>query len=401
MVDSKDLNVAYDLLGAIVDQDLASVKRLVAEHDWLIADRVPESDDTWLQTACRRKNLALVGLMLDLGFNPSPLPGKSGSYPLTVSVTHKLRQITEMLLARGANPNLDRPLIAAINLNPVDDALTYVKLLVEHGCDLNRIYDLYGDMDNGFTALDWAKDKPAIAEFIRSKGGLTANELRSGKRPPAGTSQEAEESPKTVATKLSQRADDEVIAHFEKTVGPASKKSLIQIVPTGVPIGIHFIPPKGNRKHLTLFTNGLSTEPMNTPEGAEEYRYAELFIELPGDWKIKEVKDMRWAWPLYWLRKMAQYPHNADTWLGGPVTLMANDDPPQPLWPGSKFTTLLLFAESSFQRSDGNTVQLYRMIPLYTSEREYELKHGLKRFMQALDKNEVPFIVDIDRKPFV
>ncbi len=139
---------------------------------------------------------------------------------------------------------------------------------------------------------------------------------------------------------------------------------------------------------------------MNAPVGAEEYRIAELFIELPGDWKIKEVKDMRWAWPLYWLRKMAQYPHNANTWLGGPVTLTANDDPPQPLWPGSKFTTLLLFAESSFQRSDGNTVQLYRLIPLYTSEREYELKHGLKRFMQALDKNEVPFIVDIDRKPF-
>ena len=94
------------------------------------------------------------------------------------------------------------------------------------------------------------------------------------------------------------------------------------------------------------------------------------------------------------------YPHNAETWLGGPVTLMANDEPPQPLWPGSKFTTLLLFAESSFQRNDGKAVQLYRLIPLYTSERENELKHGLKRLMQALDRNEVPFIVDINRKPF-
>ncbi len=97
---------------------------------------------------------------------------------------------------------------------------------------------------------------------------------------------------------------------------------------------------------------------------------------------------------------MAQYPHNADAWLGAPVTLMANDEPPKPLWPGSEFTTQMLFAESSFERSDGNTVQLYRMIPLYTSEREYELQHGLKRFMQALDKNKVPFIVDIHRKPF-
>ena len=140
---------------------------------------------------------------------------------------------------------------------------------------------------------------------------------------------------------------------------------------------------------------------MNAPEGGEDYRLAELFIELPGDWKIKEVKDMLWAWPLYWLRKMAQYPHASDTWLGGPVTLMANQDPPKPLWPNSKFTTLLLVAESSFLRGDGNTVHLYRMIPLYTSERTFELKRGLKRFMQALDQHKVPFVVDVDRQPFV
>lgn len=86
-------------------------------------------------------------------------------------------------------------------------------------------------------------------------------------------------------------------------------------MPTGLPIGIHVIPPQGNRKHMTLFTNGLSAEPKHVPEGAEECRFAELFIELPGDWQIKQVKDLRWAWPLYWLRKLAQYPHNADTSL--------------------------------------------------------------------------------------
>lgn len=42
-------------------------------------------------------------------------------------------------------------------------------------------------------------------------------------------------------------------------------------------------PPKDNRKHLTLFTNGLSSEAMRVPNDAEDYRYAELFMELPGE----------------------------------------------------------------------------------------------------------------------
>ena len=192
----------------------------------------------------------------------------------------------------------------------------------------------------------------------------------------------------------------ELIAHFEKTIGPASKKSLIQIIPTGIPVGIHTIAPAGNRKHMTLFTNGMSTKPMNVPAGAEDYRFAEIYIDLPGDWKIREVKEMSWAWPLHWLRKMAQYPDNGDTWLGAPITLIADEDPPKPLYKGCPFSALFLFADSSFKRSDGKMVQLYRMIPLFASERDYELKHGLNKFMQAMDKHEVPRIIDMNRKPF-
>ena len=71
---------------------------------------------------------------------------------------------------------------------------------------------------------------------------------------------------------------------------------------------------------------------------------------------------------------MAQYPDNGDTWLGAPITLIADEDPPKPLYKGCPFSAFLLFADSSFKRSDGNMVQLYRMIPLFASERAYELK---------------------------
>lgn len=372
---------------AIRDADVEGAVKVIKRHPDIV-DLPQRSTTTWMQEAAARGDIHLAKAMLDAGCKlnvTNQEPDKST--PLETAIRENNVEMTRLFLERGADPNLGKPMVSAIGrTNVVGDEI--LKLLLRHGADVNRHYDSELP-EYAFTVLDRAQTEE-IRQVLLQHGAKTSAELCAEKgHSPANDSE-------TTAVDVRQ----EIITHFEQSIVPASKKSLIQIVPTGVPIGIHFIPPKDNRKHLTLFTNGLSSEPMNAPVGAEEYRYAELFIELPGDWKIKEVKDMRWAWPLYWLRKMAQYPHNADTWLGGPVTLMANDDPPQPLWPGSKFTTLLLFAESSFQRSDGNTVQLYRLIPLYTSEREYELKHGLKRFMQALDKNEVPFIVDIDRKPF-
>lgn len=99
---------------------------------------------------------------------------------------------------------------------------------------------------------------------------------------------------------------------------------------------------------------------MKTPKGQEEFPFAELFIQLPGDWQYTSP-DPNWSWPIHSLRKIAQYPHNNDTWLGGPVASVANDDPPQPLAPNTNMTSLLLIAEHSFDRQADKTVQLYRL----------------------------------------
>ena len=121
-------------------------------------------------------------LLLDLGFPLNPTLQGSEGQPLETAIDYHDLNAFEKLLKRSADPNIGRPMIGAIKLNDEHEGLRLVKLLFEYGCDLNRIYDLFGDIDNGFTALDWAKDKPAIAEYIRSKGGMTANEVRNGKK---------------------------------------------------------------------------------------------------------------------------------------------------------------------------------------------------------------------------
>lgn len=192
-------------------------------------------------------------------------------------------------------------------------------------------------------------------------------------------------------------ASEEVLAYFAENFGTVSTRPVLQ-VDLGHPVTVYAIEPQGDRKHLTLFTAGLSSKEMTVPQGQDDYALAELFIELPGDWSYRNLADLSAAWPVVWLSKTAQYPHENETWLGGFATIIANEDPPQPLAPNIRFTSLLLLAEKDFVRSDGRTVQVYRVSPLYTAERELEIQQGIPALLRAFDRQNVPFIVDLHRK---
>jgi hypothetical protein len=189
---------------------------------------------------------------------------------------------------------------------------------------------------------------------------------------------------------------DEVVQYFRDNFGEVDPRALIEIVPMGHPVTIHLIRPTESRTHLMLFTTGLSSKRMNVPSRLTDYALAELLVQLPADWKY-ESSQTQWQWPVEWLRRIAQYPHVNKTMLGGPVTIIANDDPPKPLGPNTNFTSLLMIAEKSFQRTDGETVQLYRVFPIYTDERELEIREGTQELIRSFDRHDVPFIVDLDR----
>jgi hypothetical protein len=192
----------------------------------------------------------------------------------------------------------------------------------------------------------------------------------------------------------------EVVAYFEEHFGPPQPQSQIEIVPTDPPISIHVIPAAEDRKYVTLFTTGMSAQAMNVPEGTDDFRFAELFIQLPANWPIdkKSLSSSKHGWPINWLRSIAKYPHQNSTWLGGPVTIIANGEPPEPLAPGLKFTSFLIMAEENVATSDGRTIYLYRLTPLYTEERQLEIKKGIPALVRALDERGVSLVVDLNRK---
>jgi hypothetical protein len=379
----EEIEIGQEFNLAIERGNIDLCRAMCGDYPWLITDHTWHDykgyRPTWIKVPARSGNISMMAFLLDQGFDVNALSGKEQSSALGSAVSMGHYEMAEFLLSRGADPNLSRPLIGALNMEPTEKTMKFVKLLVENGCDVNRLYDLYGDISKGFTALDWTKD-PEVIAYLRSKGAKTAKELSGDKPKPS----------------LAENVLDEVVEYFRENFGEVDKRAIIEIVPTGFPVAIHAVRPAGDRKRLTLFTTGLSSKRMNVPPKLSGFAFAELFIELPGDWNY-ESPEAQWQWPVEWLRRIARYPHDNNTCLGGPLTIIANDDPPKPLGPNTNFTCVLIIAEKSFKRTDGETVQLYRVVPIYTDERELELREGAPALMRAFDRNDVPFIVDLGR----
>ncbi len=363
---------------AIESADRATFKRLVSQHRKILHE-VRLFGQPLLNAVARKDDVELTAFLLDEGMEINPPEVKRGCpSALVAALHHDALGAAEFLLERGSDPNEDRTLISAINAKKY--SLQFVKLLVEHGADIYRCFSFGPNAT--VNALSWAigNGKHDIADYLRSKGAVMPDEQAS--------------SPSHLSL------DEELVAYFKVHFGPVQPRALIEIVPVEPAIAIHVVPAASDRNYITLFTTGMSELPMTVPKGGDDrFRYAELFIQLPADWPLakESLGDKKHGWPIHWLRTTAKYPHQNDTWLGGAVTILANDDPPKPIAPKTKFTSMLLLAERSFVSRDGRTIQLYRMTPLYTEERDLEIRKGIGALMQAFDKKNIPFVVDMNR----
>ncbi len=361
-------------LQAAIDRDKTLVQR-----GWRNGTR------SWIQMACNHSSYeSTIPVLLELGADIDAgdvtRPRNNALYSAVVDCD--IDQV-KFLLERGASPQMKPDLVWSAVV-AMKNQLELVKLLDQYGADIHCV------LEGGFSGrygnpLSLAKDYGLddVVRYLESRGCII---------PPRD---EVEDEEPIVA---SLAPSQHIIDHFAKTIGAPEQLSLIQIVPTGIPIAIHAIPANEHHRFVTLFTTGMSEYPMKVPAGAEEYARAELYIQLPADWKYREYADPNWGWPQQWLRSMAQYPQQHGTWLGGPVTLVANEEPPRPLAPNTKFTTLLLLADQSLTADDGKKIWLYRMTPLYTEERQLEIDHGIPALLNAFDAHDVPMIVDMNRK---
>jgi hypothetical protein len=170
--------------------------------------------------------------------------------------------------------------------------------------------------------------------------------------------------------------------HIERHLGKP-QSVFHEILSDLVHIDIHVIRPAPDREYYSLVTTGMSDLPMKVPSGYEDYRYAELMISLPPDWPMREedLKDERNYWPLRWLKTLARFPHEYDTWVGASHTIPTGD-PPKPFAANTKLCCMMLIPPmragegfSSLSLPD-RYVNFYALVPLYREEMELKLREG-------------------------
>lgn len=265
---------------------------------------------------------------------------------------------------------------------PKSICLEIVKAVVEHGLPLDV---LYGE---GCSLLSLAigSGQTEIAAYLRSKGALEEHEI------PARTAKQAAPREKWLRT-ADLVEDVPVVDYFAESVGPVDPDTLLEVVPSDPAIAIHVCRDRDGSA-LTLFTTGMAHRAMtvHVPQLAA-YRFAELFMKLPVDWPLRKLDDPRVFWPIQFLRTLAKKPHHSEMWLG-PLMVIPNGDPPEPLGPGVPYDSVIISSTHRVRRPDGESVALYRVIPLHPEERELEAVLGFEAFLEICDQPDSAMMLE-------
>lgn len=196
-----------------------------------------------------------------------------------------------------------------------------------------------------------------------------------------------------------------ITAHFDKHLGECPMV-MHEIVSDLVHIDVYPVPPSKKRPYWTLYTTGMSDRPMKAPEGAEAFQYAELMIKLPPDWPVMQQHAKgtpehiieRTYWPIRWLKMLARFPHEYDTWLFDSHS-MPNGDPPEPFADDTQFCGMLVhfpLEDPEFCKIEvrpDKIVHVLTLLPMYAEEMDLKLHKGSEALTDAFAKAGIDDVV--------
>ncbi len=202
---------------------------------------------------------------------------------------------------------------------------------------------------------------------------------------------------------------EEISAHFEALFPGREEFVYHEIISDLVHIDVYIRRPNEEQNFYVIYTTGMSDLPMTLPKDLrkrEEIKYAELYMFLPGDWRLggpgttlsPEETDI---WIVNYIKFLARFPHEYKTWLCYGHTL-PNGPEYAPLCEGTKLGGVVLSQGDGdiecVMTKDGKRINLYMVIPAYEEEIQYKLKYGMNKLDEVFREKNLPMILDLKRE---
>ena len=193
-------------------------------------------------------------------------------------------------------------------------------------------------------------------------------------------------------------------AYVEKSLG-SYDHVFHEIVSSDIHLDIIIIPPTEEQPYYKLVTMGAGAYKMEIPKEFRKFNiaHAEYVIFLPEDWKIDSSQEADY-WPVRHLKVLARLPVMTNTWFAYGHTLQANEGG-NPFASNTKFIGSMLKEARdqagepmTLKLSSGKTIRFYQVIPLYSEEMDYKLKHDADELIEKLALLPGFPVVDLTRE---
>ena len=173
-----DVQKRDQLAGAISWKNEERINQLLSGDTGFLSKRAKYSSETWLGQAVKNDcSISVLESLLAAGCDPNGyLKSPKESRPLEIAVSKDRIDAIKWLLDHGADPNIGRPLVAAINHEkPSNLQLAMLTLLLDGGASINQTYPLFGDETKCFSVLDWAclyRISEDVISYLKSRGAI-------------------------------------------------------------------------------------------------------------------------------------------------------------------------------------------------------------------------------------
>lgn len=143
-----------------------------------------------------------------------------------------------------------------------------------------------------------------------------------------------------------------------------------------------------------LMTNGLSDYKMPVPDKYKGREFNELYFCLPSYWDWEDLDNPNLNWVYTWLRKMATYVIEKQSWFGAGHTIPNGKEhlPISSTMKQNHFfmcNPILLENELEPIRIGEKTIYFLAVFPIFQDELDYKNARGTFKFLQKLNSANV------------